>query len=137
MREKEREREYLGEHRSKGYIAPLSQRKEARSFAQASPLRGSPAASTRELKGHEYGKDANLAGVYSGSVLHDNLHTRVSEYSVTNARARAPRGCWRESARPAQEIVSYTQETSVSVNHDPQHSFPRIRSARNLIRNSR
>lgn len=29
---------------------------------------------TRELKAHEYGKDANSAGVYSGLVLHSNLH---------------------------------------------------------------
>lgn len=38
---------------------------------------------TRELKAHEYGKDANSASVYLGSVLHGNLHTRVSEYLVT------------------------------------------------------
>lgn len=38
---------------------------------------------TRELKAHEYGKDANSAGVYSGLVLHGNLHTRMSEYTVT------------------------------------------------------
>lgn len=38
---------------------------------------------TRELKAHEYGKDANSVGVYSGSVLHGNLHTRVSGYTVT------------------------------------------------------
>jgi len=38
---------------------------------------------TLELKAHEYGKGANSTGVYSGSVLHDNLHTRVPEYMVT------------------------------------------------------
>lgn len=35
------------------------------------------AASIRELKAHEYGKDANSASVYLGSVLHGNLYTRV------------------------------------------------------------
>lgn len=70
---------------------------------------------TCELKAHEYGKDANSAGVYSGSVLHGNLHTRVSGYSVTRDE-----GCESGPYRTRGTTIAYR------VNHDPQHSFARI-----------
>lgn len=69
---------------------------------------------TWELKAHEYGKDVNFASVYSGSVLHGNLHTRVSD---TPGDAR-----WGLRIR----FVSYMRNNRARLITDPQHSFVKI-----------
>lgn len=77
---------------------------------------------TSELKAHEYGKDVNFAGVYSGLVLHGNLHTRMSEYTMKRHGSRI---------RSRFSRIVYSRQTKCRVNHEPLHSF----KGRNLIRN--
>lgn len=106
---------HVGEHGSRGHMSPPVLPKEA-NLCTGLALILATFTMTCELKAHEYGKDANSAGVYSGSVLHGNLHTRVSGYSVTRDE-----GCESGPYR--------TRGTTIvcRVNHgDPQHSFTRI-----------